>query len=121
MKNHSNKTTPKQNNDMARPSKLSINVKAILKDHLRPSGEKTFLNCAVWPSKKDGPGHFYITQEVSKEAREQGIKGPILGNLKMEDEEESRPAPRQQSATSVYKGKNAYVPPTDEGSDEIPF
>ena len=36
-------------------------------------------------------------------------------------EEETRPAPRQQSEKPLYKGKNAYVPPMDDSSDDIDF
>ena len=99
-----------------RPIKLKIDVKKIIKAHLFAGAKGTYLDCAVWPN-RDGPDQYgnthYVVQEISKEAREAGEKGPIIGNLTLPDERqavpERRPAPKREAR--------------DEGfaDDPIPF
>ena len=63
---------------------LSINVKEIDKARLvAHANGKTYLNMTVFID-ADNPGqygdHGMITQDVSKEEKDQGVKGPILAN-----------------------------------------
>ena len=69
---------------MARPIwNGKIDVMKIDKAHLYKGKSGTYLDFAVWEStnEKHGNSHF-LTQDVSKEAREAGAKGAIIGNLK---------------------------------------
>jgi len=70
---------------MAYGINLGINVKAIDKARLEAKGDKVWLNATVFfkPDEPDKFGqHGMITQNVSKEEKEEGIKGAILGNVK---------------------------------------
>lgn len=80
-------------------------------------GEKgTYLDVAIWPN-KDGADQYgnthYITQEISKEAREAGEKAPIIGNVKMV-EPERKPAPAPAPKPSQPAGG-------DMEDSDIPF
>ena len=64
---------------------IGINVKEIEKARLVQAGDKIFLNATVWfkPGETDSYGqHGMITQNVSKEEKDNGVKGHILGNIK---------------------------------------
>jgi len=63
-----------------------------------------------------------VTQDVSKEEREQKVQGNILGNVKVfwsdsgnapQKKEESKPAPPNSSG--------GYPEPDDDFPDDIPF
>ena len=63
--------------------KLKIDVKKIAKEHLFHGAKGTYLDLALFDN-KDGKGDYgddgFIAQEVTKEKREAGVKGPIIGN-----------------------------------------
>tara|TARA_R110000823_G_scaffold293109_1_gene411915 strand:- start:278 stop:568 length:291 start_codon:yes stop_codon:yes gene_type:complete len=90
--------------------KLSIDVTKINKDLLHKGLKGTYLNCTVFIV--DEPDQYgnngMITQEVSKEAREAGQQGPILGNCKVFWGGNSAP-------------KNAPQPQSDNFEDNLPF
>lgn len=93
--------------------KYKINVKKIDKDRLYVGEKGTYLN-GVFLENEEGTDSYgndgFIVQDVSKEEREQGIKGPIIGNWrKLNVTRKSAPAPKPVTAT-----------PTAE-DDDIPF
>lgn len=104
---------------MNKPSKIKINVLKILKEHLFKGQKGTYLDCAIWPN-KNGTGEYgdthYITQEISKEARERGERGAIIGSLTWIDEPKAAPAPRQPQPQRP-------APPADPDAqgDNVPF
>lgn len=108
---------------MPKPIVARINVTKILKQHLYDGKNGKYLNVAIFPN-KNGKGQFgdthFVTQEVSKEAREAGERGPIIGSLTMPDE-----APAQTQPTSGGYRKASLPTQTqaaDDWSDEpIPF
>lgn len=54
-----------------------------------------YLNLVVWPNKKGTDEHgntHYVAQSVTKEQRESGVKGPIIGNAKIPDGAPHRPS-----------------------------
>lgn len=54
-----------------------------------------------------------ICQSVSKEEREQGVRGPILGNIKINDAHRPQPASRvveDDAPSSVPKDDDSNVP-----------
>lgn len=75
---------------MARPIKLKLNVTRILKEHLYEGKNGKYLDLVVWPN-KNGPDQYgnthFVCQELSKEARDAGEKGPIIGNLTLPEQE----------------------------------
>ncbi len=90
---------------MSRPViSMKINVTRITKDAMFKGEKGTYLDVACFVN-KDGRDQYgndgFVTQEVSKERREAGEKGPIIGNWKYLDapkppdrKPEPRPAPR---------------------------
>ena len=93
----------------------SIDVSKIDKAHLYQGNKGKYLSIALHEN-KDGPDRFgndgFITQSVSKEAREKGVKGPIIGNWKRLGGS-SQPKP-------LKKAPEKVKPDTDD-SDSIPF
>jgi hypothetical protein len=64
--------------------KLKINVLAVDKNRLYKGAKGTYLDCVLIETKNNQFGDDYmIAQEVTKEEREKGVKGPILGNAKI--------------------------------------
>ena len=63
--------------------KLKIDVKKIAKEHLFAGAKCTYLDLTLLDN-RDGEDQYgnagFIVQEVTKEKREAGIKGPIIGN-----------------------------------------
>lgn len=67
--------------------------------------------------------HFMVVQDVGKERREKGEKGPIIGNGKFVGE---RPQSAQQASPAPRSGQQRpqpkqTPPPTDDGFDPCPF
>ena len=102
---------------MSKPIKLRINVLNIAKQHLYKGAKGTYLDCVAWPSKTAGQygDTHYIVQELSRERRDAGEKGAIIGNMTVPDDEqprqESRPVQRQATIDTVFTAD----------SDDIPF
>ena len=74
-----------------------INVSRIEKEHLFSGKNGKYLDLVIWEN-KNGPDQYgnthFICQGISREAREAGQRGPIIGNLKMEIQRiENKPAP----------------------------
>jgi len=83
---------------MPRPITLKIDISKIDKSHLYKGAKGTYLDVAIWPN-KDGAGQYgdthYAVQQVAKEKREAGVRGPIIGNatVPFEGLPQERPAP----------------------------
>ena len=64
-----------------------INVTRIEKEHLFVGKNGKYLDLVIWEN-KNGPDQYgnthFICQGISKEARDAGQRGPIIGNMKME-------------------------------------
>ena len=102
---------------MAKPITLRIDVTKIDKAHLFKGKSGTYLNVVIWPN-KDGTDQYenthYAVQEISREARESGQKGAIIGNAKVPQESApSKPAQRPS------KPKDPDLDADEE--DSIPF
>lgn len=104
-----------------RPIKAKINVGKILKEHLfKANSGAVYLDVAIWPN-RDGAGQYgdthYIVQDIPKDAREQGVKAPIIGNLTMPDEAPVKQAPARTTAAKVASGQGGGW----EDDSDIPF
>jgi hypothetical protein len=91
--------------------KYKIDVQKINKDHLYKGEKGTYLS-GVFFENKDGRGQYgddgFIVQDVSKEAREAGEKGPIIGNWRRLETKYTAP-------------KTETPRTTDAPDDDIPF
>ena len=92
--------------------RININVTRIDKAHLVPGKSGKYLGLTFWEN--DQPDQYgnagFVTQEISKEARDRGEKGPIIGNWK-------HAQPRQQPKPAAPKP----APAQPEAEDDVPF
>lgn len=91
--------------------KYKIDVQKINKDHLYKGAKGTYLS-GVFFENKNGPSEYgddgFIVQDISKEAREAGEKGPIIGNWRRLE--------------TKYTAPKVETPrTTDAPEDDIPF
>jgi len=80
--------------------RLKINVSVIEKARLFPGKKGKYLDATVFidVDEQDQYGNNgFISQDVSKEEREQGVKGPILGNAQVFFRDNQQAAPQQQA------------------------
>ena len=102
---------------MKRIVRLKIDVTKVEKKRLFQGKTALYLDATVFLDDEAGQygDNGMITQDVSKEEREAGTKGAILGNATifkvLDDNHTRQPAPARQPAT---------VSP-DAADDEIPF
>jgi len=61
---------------------ISIDVTKIEKQRLFTGKKGTYLDAVLIETPNSEYGDYMIVQSVSKEEREQGVKGNILGNAK---------------------------------------
>ena len=98
---------------------FNIDVKKIDKARLHVGEKGTYLNMTgfIDLDEKDQYGNSgFVSQDVSKEERESGVLGVILGNSKVFWRDQQQ-APVQQQAPQ-QGGQQA---PEFDASDEIPF
>lgn len=98
-----------------------INVSVIDKARLFKGQRGTYLDILIMENKggTDQYGNDYmIVQSVTKEEREKGIKGAILGNGKIIGQ--SKPASRPEPAAPRPTAEPGATP-LDESDDQIPF
>lgn len=71
---------------MANIISAKLDVKKILKDRLFVGEKGTYLDITLLKN-RDGPDQYgndyMVVQDLGKEARDKGEKGPILGNAKI--------------------------------------
>jgi hypothetical protein len=89
---------------------LKIDVTKISKPDLYQGKKGLYLDAILWEN-RDGQSQYgddgYVTQGISKEKRDAGERGPIIGNWK--HMEKKSDAPKAAAASN------------DSESDEIPF
>lgn len=101
---------------------LKIDVSKIDKNRLFKGQKGTYLDATVFINlEEEGQygDHGMITQDVSREERDQGERGAILGNCKVFYRDEGRAQSYQQqpsppAATSTF-------PDFDGFDDDVPF
>ena len=102
-------------NEMIR---LNINLEKLDKQFFFKGAKGTYADLTLIPSRdsKYGDSHF-IVQDVGKENRANGIKGPIVGNAKPIQSNNREPHPD----TPRGKIDPADVPPPLPADDDVPF
>jgi hypothetical protein len=105
---------------MPRPIKIKIDVSKIDKAALYKGSKGTYLDCVAWPSKTTGQygDTHYIVQELSREKRDAGEKGAIIGNMTVPDDE---PQQRQQSQRQQPSKRESVDDVFTADEDDIPF
>jgi hypothetical protein len=101
---------------MSKPIKIKLDVSKIIKEALFKGAKGTYLDCVAWPSKTTGQygDTHYIVQELSREKRDAGEKGPIIGNMTVPDEEV------HQASQTRHVKQGSVIDSTVDDSD-IPF
>ena len=77
--------------------KGSMDVLKITKSKLYAGTKGTYLNFTLVPTPNSEYGDYMVVEDVSKEEREAGQKGVILGNAKIWKKQEPQQAPQQDS------------------------
>lgn len=97
---------------------VKINVSKILKEHLYAGKNGKYLDLALIEN-RDGPDQYgndgFVTQSVSKEARQRGEKGPIIGNFKRIDTDAGKQAQAKPAS------KIDPHPDDQPAEDDVPF
>jgi hypothetical protein len=95
--------------------KAKIDVLKVLKQYLFQGKSGKYLDIVCFVN-KDGKTQYgddgFIVQEISKEARQNGEKGPIIGNWRWMEE-------KPKASTPAPAPKAAPKPP--EADDDVPF
>tara|TARA_R110000868_G_C10621760_1_gene742366 strand:- start:151 stop:465 length:315 start_codon:yes stop_codon:yes gene_type:complete len=104
---------------MPRPITLKIDVSKIDKAHLFKGAKGTYLDVAIWPN-KEGAGQYgdthYAVQQVTKELRESGVRGPIIGNATVPSDEAEQAKPTRHAKTATPTDPDSDIAP-----DDLPF
>ena len=68
---------------MAMPNiTIKLDVTKIAKDYFFKGAKGTYCDIALWDKPNTYGDDGYVTQNIPKEARDRGEKGPIIGNWK---------------------------------------
>lgn len=78
----------------------------------RSGADAVYADIVLIPRQDDRGNDYMVVQGVTKEERDQGIKGPILGNGKIM-------GGKKQEARIPKPAQGAETPPTQE--DDVPF
>lgn len=84
---------------------LKINVSAIDKARLFKGQKGTYLDCQTFINlnEQDEYGNNgFIAQSVSKEERQNGVKGNILGNVRVFFKDDDRVVPSHEASGGVF-------------------
>jgi hypothetical protein len=92
--------------------KAKIDVLKVLKQYLFQGKSGKYLDIVCFVN-KDGKTQYgddgFIVQEISKEARQNGEKGPIIGNWRWMEEKKT-PAPAPKAATEKQDDPDSDIP-----------
>jgi len=103
--------------------KVKIDVTKIEKQRLFAGKKGTYLDATVFidvDNKDQYDNNGMITQDVTKEEKDQGVKGPILGNVQVFWKDDNNQA---QQANNQAMGRQQTQQHIEQGApdDDIPF
>ncbi len=122
----------KEITDEKKMRKANIDVKKIDKTALFEGAKGTYLDLVFFDN-NDGRDQYgndgFVVQDIGKDRRLAGERGPILGNWIELDVNASRnipgqdssPPPQSQPGGAVTRHENAAAIPPPEDDDDIPF
>ena len=96
---------------------LSIDVTKIKKEKLYKGAKGTYLNCVLIETPNSKYADYMVVESISKEERDAGNKGTILGDGKIIGTLRGE-APQD---TSVAPPSNPDYKGDDNGDDDLPF
>ena len=99
---------------------LKIDVTKIDKEKLYKGAKGTYLDAQVFVDIDDADqygNNGMITQAVTKEARDNGERGAILGNCRVF----WRDDPHQEQQSNQEPKKSSHAVPDDDFDDDVPF
>ena len=76
---------------------IKLDVTKIDKSKLYKGKKGTYLSCVMIETPESEYGHYMIVQETTKEEREAGTRGAILGNGKILAKRTSEPSEEEKS------------------------
>lgn len=95
---------------------VKVNLDKVLKDRLYKGQKGTYLDLVLFNTPDSPYGDdFAVKQDLGKEAREQGVESPFLGNAKAWDLSGS-PAPKD-GGTAAPAAPQKPAP----SNDDLPF
>lgn len=106
---------------------VRIDVTKIDKARLFKGEKGTYLDLTTFvdlDNKDQYDNNGFIAHSVSKEEREQGVQGAILGNVKVfyqNGQQSGQNAPQQPVQNGVQQGYAAQQPSGQDFDDSIPF
>ena len=110
--------------------RVKIDVSKIDKNRLFKGAKGTYLDATVFidiDQKDQYENNGMITQDVSKEERDQGVKGPILGNVQVfwsgESKQQNQPQQQQQNQPQQQAPQQSYQNqpnPRQQGQQQQP-
>lgn len=108
-----------------RPITASISLSRVDKSLLIEGKKGKYLAIAIFEN-RDGPDQYgnthFVTQDVSKEMRQAGKQGPIIGNARFPKDEvppHRKPAPPKRP--EMKEQPKRQEPDLDVPEDDIPF
>lgn len=106
---------------ISKPIKIRINVTKVLREHIYAGKNGKYLDLVAWPNKNghDQYGNTHmVCQELNREARDKGERGPILGNLTLPEEEFMPTGKVMGDGRSQRPQKRPAQPPRQQPPDE---
>lgn len=88
---------------------LKIDVTKISKDRLFIGKKGTYLDAVLIETPQSEYGDYMIVESITKEEREAGHKGKVLGNAKILNKREPKASPEAESNFNI------------EGTGDLPF
>jgi len=95
---------------------IKIDVKKIDKSRLYQGKQGTYLTAVLIPTPDGKYGDFMIVEGITKEEREAGKKGTILGNGKNLTKKPAEPP-----VSDYQKANDAAIEKALETNDDLPF
>ena len=104
--------------------RLNINVSLIDKSELYEGKKGKYLSLTLFEN-RDGTDQYgndgFIVQDIGKERREAGQKGPIIGNWKHVNTAPGRTVMPKTVTAPPTPPKGGYEPDPNDETDDIPF
>lgn len=94
---------------------LKIDVTKIDKAALYKGTKGTYLSLALIPTPRSPYGDYMVVQDLGKEKRLAGIKGPILGNAS------EASSFRKKQQPPAYNASPPEMPEDKDNTPDVPF